>query len=78
MPPTPKWRRADAIAFNGTSTSVLLSNGSGFGAPTPWSSGNFYGGHDAYSTMLGDVNGDRIADAVAFDGATTRVVVGVR
>jgi hypothetical protein len=67
--------KADAVAFDGTTTWVMLSNGSGFGAPMQWSSINFYGTHDVYSTWLGDVNGDGRADAVAFDGTSSWVML---
>ncbi len=69
--------KADAVAFDGTHTWVMLSNGSGFGAPAAWSSTNFYGTHDVYSTHLADVDGDskHTADAVAFDGTNTWVML---
>ena len=68
--------KADAVAFDGSGgVFVMLSNGSGFGAPTQWSSSTFYGTHDAYSTALADVNGDGKADAVAFNGTSTSVML---
>ena len=69
--------RADAVAFDGTSVWVMVANstGNGFGPPTPWSSSLFYGEHDTFSTMLGDVTGDGKADAVAFDGTSAWVLV---
>ena len=60
--------KADAVLFDGATTWVMLSTGSGFGPKTQWSSTNFYGTHDRFSTWLGDVNGDGLADGVAFDG----------
>jgi hypothetical protein len=70
--------KADAVAFNGSSVYVMLSNGSGFNSPIQWSGTLFYGTHDTFSTQLGDVNGDHRADAVAFDGSYTYVMLGVR
>jgi hypothetical protein len=70
--------KADAVAFDGTSTWVMLSNGAGFNPPILWSNTNFYGTHDAYSTSLGDVNDDGLADAVAFDGSNAYVMLGAR
>jgi FG-GAP-like repeat len=71
--------KADAVAFDGTGgVWAMLSTGSGFGAPTQWSSSTFYGSHDVYSTRLADVNGDGLAEAVAFDGSSTWVMLGVR
>jgi FG-GAP-like repeat len=70
--------KADAVAFDGSGGGfVMLSTGSGFGAPTLWSSSTFFGSHDAHSTQLADINGDGIAEAVAFNGGSTWVMPGV-
>jgi hypothetical protein len=70
--------KADAVVFDGTQVWVMLSTGSGFAWPTQWSGSYFYGMHDAYSTEVADINGDGLADAVAFDGNSAWVMLGVR
>jgi hypothetical protein len=64
--------KADAVAFNGTSTWVALSTGSGFATATEWSN-VYFGGSNA--TLLADMNGDGKADAVAFNGSSTWVAL---
>lgn len=58
----------DAVAFNGTSTYVMLSNGAQFGTPMLWSNATFQG---TRATLLGDVSGDGAADAIAVNATST-------
>jgi hypothetical protein len=62
--------RTDAIAFVQDSDAsklddvyVALSNGAGFDRPVRWSDDLCHGGE---TCAVGDVNGDRLADAIAF------------
>ncbi|HEX3346307.1 MAG TPA: SUMF1/EgtB/PvdO family nonheme iron enzyme, partial [Polyangiaceae bacterium] len=64
--------KADAVAFDGASTWVMLSTGTSFGPSTEWQSATFAG---SVTTALADVNADGKADGVAFDGATTSVML---
>ena len=64
--------KADGVAFNGTSTWVMLSTGSAFSAPTNWYGGGFSG---SLATVAADVNGDGKADGVAFNGTSTWVML---
>jgi hypothetical protein len=57
--------KADLVAVNGWATWVMLSDGSGYGAPQPWSMGSASGSH---GTFAADVNGDGRVDLVAVNG----------
>jgi uncharacterized protein YaiE (UPF0345 family) len=61
----------DLIAVNGSSTWVMTSTGSAFGAPAQWSSSAFYGSR---ATLATDVNGDGRADLIAVNGTSTWVM----
>ncbi len=62
--------KADLIEF-GATTTVLPSNGSGFGAAETWSTAPLPA---AYDVEPADVNGDGKADIVAFNGTTSVMV----
>ena len=64
--------KADLVAVNDGSTWVMLSTGSGFGAPTQWSSTPFFG---TKATLVGDVNGDGKADLIAVNDGSTWVML---
>ena len=64
--------RADAVAFTGDNTFVMLSQSNTFTPPKMWSSENFTGN---VATELRDVNGDHKADAIAFTGGKTYVML---
>jgi len=61
----------DIVFFGYNGTYVALSNGSGFDAPSLWIANFTYGAggwvsQDRYPRMLADVNGDGLADLIAF------------
>jgi Leucine-rich repeat (LRR) protein len=69
---------ADIIAFGDKATYVSLSDGARFGAPAVWL--NAYGASaggwtswDVFPRLIGDVNGDGLADIVAFGNRATYV-----
>jgi hypothetical protein len=67
---------ADIVAFGADGVQVALSNGHGFDAPQSWSDG--FGNNDAWSQAedvrtVADVNGDGMADIVAFGNDGVRV-----
>jgi len=70
--------RADIVGFGRTATYVSLSKGDHFDLPTPWiaSYGSNAGGwssQNVYYRTLADVNGDGMADIVAFGYTSVQV-----
>ena len=70
-------RKADLVQLNDNNVIVALATGAATGHPPDfsgnalWYSGAFFG---ANGTTLADVNGDGLADLVAFDNGQTRVI----
>ncbi|GAC1574789.1 MAG: hypothetical protein NVS3B18_08400 [Candidatus Dormibacteria bacterium] len=64
--------KADLVAVSDGNTWVLRSTGTGFLAPTVWSSTPFHGSR---ATVLGDVNGDGALDLVAVNDTNTYVAL---